>query len=113
MALVTRLPADSFRHRLFQERIGHIRRKISFEAHSRGRRGYRRMNRSQGAGPGTGVTVLSVSPRAEPGRRKMAGVAPVADEPGQIPWKERAERKGKRRRVGMDITWVTDRIAVG
>ena len=71
------------------------------------------MNRSQGTGPGRGVTVLSVSPRAEPGRRKMAGVAPVVDEPGQIPWKKRAERKGKRRRVGMDITWVTDRIAVG
>ena len=71
------------------------------------------MNRSQGTGPGRRVTVLSVSPRAEPGRRKMAGAAPVVDEPGHIPWKKRAERKGKRRRVGMDITWVTDRIAVG
>jgi protein-tyrosine phosphatase len=64
-------------------------------------------------GSGKGVTVLSVSPRAEPGRRKMAGAAPVVDEPGQIPWKRLSERKGKRRRVGMDITWVTDRIAVG
>ncbi len=71
------------------------------------------MNRSQGTGPGRGTTVLSVSPRVKPGRRKMAKAALADDEPEAIPWKKRAERKGKRRRVGMDITWVTDRIAVG
>jgi len=54
---------------------------------------------------------LSVSPRLE-SRRKELLKAISANESQQSPLKGKG-RKAGRRRVGMDITWVTDRIAVG
>jgi len=54
---------------------------------------------------------LSVSPRLE-SRRKELLKAISANELQQSTLKGKG-RKAGRRRVGMDITWVTDRIAVG
>src|SRR5258708_14518411 len=69
------------------------------------------MKRSYGTADAGQTSVLSISPRIEsrqkkfletfsngsPKRRKSAG----------------ADRKVRQRRVGMDITWITDRIGVG
>src|SRR5258708_12169474 len=69
------------------------------------------MKRSYGTADAGQTSVLSISPRLEsrqkkfletfsngsPKRRKSAG----------------ADRKVRQRRVGMDITWITDRIGVG
>ncbi len=63
---------------------------------------------------------LSVSPRADPLRRKLfeavpADGVPVLESVLGIRGKIRAGANVRmaRRRVGMDITWLTDRIAVG
>ena len=59
---------------------------------------------------------LSVSPRAEPRRRKFAETVPAAEFPVlELLRRIRADKdvRLRRRKVGMDITWVTDRIAVG
>jgi protein-tyrosine phosphatase len=55
---------------------------------------------------------LSVSPRIESCRKKLLDAVP-AKQLGKFPGKIGSNRKVARRRVGMDITWVTDRIAVG
>jgi hypothetical protein len=54
-----------------------------------------------------GLTGLSISPAAGPGRKKLRGTA-QADTFG-------ADKNVRftRRRMGMDITWVSDQIAVG
>jgi hypothetical protein len=62
-----------------------------------------------------GAMALSVSPRVGRRERKLLGVFPadsLADEPFR---NLGAHKRGRlaRRRMGMDITWVTDRIAVG
>jgi protein-tyrosine phosphatase len=61
-------------------------------------------------GPGA----LSVSPRIESRWRKLLEAFP-AESFNESPQISRADRlvRVRRRRVGMDITWVTDRIAVG
>jgi len=62
-------------------------------------------------GPG----VLSVSPHVESRWRKVMAAFPaesVRDEALQKTWAKRKVRV-RGRRVGMDITWVTDRIGVG
>ena len=61
-----------------------------------------------------GSTVLSVSPQAVSHGQKLPHAfpgVPAVESPAKI----RADRKVRvrGRRVGMDITWVTDRIAVG
>jgi Dual specificity phosphatase, catalytic domain len=55
---------------------------------------------------------LAVSPRLETRRQKFPERFP-ANELREDVGKTRPDRKVKRRRVGMDITWVTDRIGVG
>jgi len=57
---------------------------------------------------------LSVSPRVESQGRESAAVR-VRTAGGAIPKKARRDRKGgvAGRKEGMDITWLTDRIAVG
>jgi len=70
------------------------------------------MKRSYGAGEMSGVPALSVSPRPESCRKELLKVIP-GKELQECPRKIGAERKVRRRRAGMDITWVTDRIAVG
>jgi len=70
------------------------------------------MNRSYDGGP-AGV---SISPQAESGRKKLLKAASAdAIAIGLFFQDNPADRKVrvKRRRMGMDITWVTDRIAVG
>jgi protein-tyrosine phosphatase len=61
-------------------------------------------------------TALSVSPRAHPGRSKLPAFA-AADGGSILHGLRNIEAarnvRGTRRKVGMDITWVTDRIAVG
>jgi protein-tyrosine phosphatase len=61
-----------------------------------------------------GLTVLSVSPRAASHGQELLHAfpgLPAIESPAKI----RADRRGRitRRRVGMDITWLDDRIAVG
>jgi len=72
---------------------------------------------SCGAGVGSGPTALSVSPRVGSPRGRVVGAVPVAGFPDEFPWNTPAGRKvrvtGRRVRAGMDITWLTDRIAVG
>ena len=70
------------------------------------------MNRSYGAGEMSRPPALSVSPRLESCRKKLLDAVP-AKQLGKFPRKIGSNRKVARRRVGMDITWVTDRIAVG
>jgi protein-tyrosine phosphatase len=70
------------------------------------------MKRSYGAGEMSRVPALSVSPRPESCRKDLLKGIP-GKELQECPRKIGAERKVRRRRVGMDITWVTDRIAVG
>jgi len=70
------------------------------------------MNRSYGAGEMSRPPALSVSPRLESCRKKLLDAIP-AKQLGKFPGKIGSNRKVGRRRVGMDITWVTDRIAVG
>jgi protein-tyrosine phosphatase len=62
-------------------------------------------------GPG----VLSVSPRVESRWRKLLEVFPAESFTNESLPISRADRsvRVRGRRVGMDITWVTDRIAVG
>ena len=76
------------------------------------------MKRSYGAEDANGAAsvirrcpALSVSPRLE-SRRKELLKAISANELQQSPFKGK-DRKAGRRRVGIDITWITDRIAVG
>ena len=69
------------------------------------------MKRSYGAGEAIVPPALSLSPRLE-SRRKELLKAIRANELQQSPIKG-LNRKARRRRVGMDITWITDRIAVG
>src|SRR5258708_18176178 len=54
---------------------------------------------------------LSVAPRLESRRKEVPEAIPKAAQ--KFPWRMGPDRKVRRRRVGMDITWVTDRIAVG
>ena len=57
---------------------------------------------------------LSVSPRGESLRKKL--LEPVPEDGSSIIESyrnNRGNRKFRRRKAGMDITWVTDRIAVG
>src|SRR5216683_6760904 len=75
------------------------------------RGGYRRMKRSYGAGEMSRPPALSVSPRLESRRKEVPEAIPKAAQ--KFPWRMGPDRKVRRRRVGMDITWVTDRIAVG
>jgi protein-tyrosine phosphatase len=70
------------------------------------------MKRSWGAGEMGRVPALSVSPRLESRQKKLLEVIP-ASELRNTSWNNAPDRKVRRRRVGMDITWVTDRIAVG
>lgn len=62
-------------------------------------------------------TSLSISPRMESGRGKMLKAVSAADAfPGCVLFRNcPADQKIRlaRRRMGMDITWLTDRIAVG
>jgi hypothetical protein len=63
-----------------------------------------------------GLPALSVSPRAGSRRRDLLDAFPAEGVPTVESLQNlRADRgvRGRRRRVGMDITWVTDRIAVG
>ncbi|MHB8214904.1 MAG: dual specificity protein phosphatase family protein [Candidatus Sulfotelmatobacter sp.] len=69
------------------------------------------MKRSYGAGEMRGVPALSVSPGPESCRKELLK-ASLGKELQECP-RIGAERKVRRRRAGMDITWVTDRIAVG
>src|SRR5258708_40372127 len=69
------------------------------------------MKRSYGAGEASVPSALSLSPHVE-SRRKELLKAIRANELQQSPIKG-LDRKARRRRVGMDITWITDRIAVG
>jgi protein-tyrosine phosphatase len=55
---------------------------------------------------------LSVSPRLESRGSALRKAIPV-NGLRKFPQKFEAKRKFARRRVGMDMTWVTDRIAVG
>src|SRR6202049_1999873 len=73
------------------------------------------MKRSYGAGEMSRPAALSVSPRLESrgSRRKLLEALLRDGLPGEFPGNTRPDRKGTRRRVGMDITWVTDRIGVG
>ncbi|MCU1303042.1 MAG: dual specificity protein phosphatase [Candidatus Sulfotelmatobacter sp.] len=70
------------------------------------------MKRSYGGIGIDPVPVLAISPRLESRRKKLLAAFPesgLQESPG-APEKL---RKVKKRRVGMDITWVTDRIGVG
>jgi protein-tyrosine phosphatase len=61
----------------------------------------------------SGRTVaLSISPRLESGRKRLLDAISGAVAAGMFGPGNPIERVG-RRRIGMDITWVTDRIAVG
>jgi protein-tyrosine phosphatase len=70
------------------------------------------MKRSYGWGEMDRMPVLAVSPRLETLRKKLQE-GPEASESAGHPGKAGKNRKVRRRRVGMDITWVTDRIGVG
>ena len=69
------------------------------------------MKRSYGAGEAIVPPALSLSPRLE-SRRKELLKAIRTNDSQRSPIKD-LNRKARRRRVGMDITWITDRIAVG
>jgi len=69
------------------------------------------MKRSYGVGEMSRPPALSVSPRLESRRRLLEAIP--ATELRKFSGKSGPDRKVRRRRVGMDITWVTDRIAVG
>lgn len=74
------------------------------------------MNRSCERRTASGPAGISISPQAEPGRRMLLkGIAANAFPEGWFFRSNAADRKVsvRRRRMGMDITWVTDRIAVG
>jgi len=70
------------------------------------------MRRSHGAGEINRTPALSVSPRMESPRKKLLERF-SANELRELAGSNGTERKVKRRRAGMDITWVTDRIGVG
>ena len=70
------------------------------------------MKRSYGAGEMGQLPALAVSPRLESRQKKLLEVIPAGEVP-KTSWKNALDRRVRRRRVGMDITWVTDRIAVG
>jgi hypothetical protein len=63
----------------------------------------------------SGPVALSVSPRVESRWRKLLAAFPAESLPDGSLGKVRAGRRIRAtgRRVGMDITWVTDRIGVG
>ncbi len=69
---------------------------------------------SFGAGEMDRAMALSVSPRVGSRRREMAGAIPGRVR-GEFSGRNLADGKIRStgRRVGMDMTWVTDRIAVG
>jgi protein-tyrosine phosphatase len=73
------------------------------------------MKRSCSPGEIGGSAALSVSPRAELRRKKLLDAVSNRFPADDLFWKIRAGRNVRltRRRVGMDITWVTERIAVG
>ncbi len=73
------------------------------------------MKRGIEAEMGGGPSALSVSPRVESRWRKLLDAFPTESFRNESLQMFPAERKvrGRGRRVGMDITWVTDRIAVG
>jgi protein-tyrosine phosphatase len=72
------------------------------------------MKRSLGTEMGR-PPALSVSPRAESRGNVKKLLDAIADKrlQGELPRKIGPGRKVRRRRVGIDITWVTERIAVG
>ena len=72
------------------------------------------MKRGLDAGPGR-VPALSISPRVEHrvSIRKLLEAIAKDELRGKFPGKIGPDRKVRRRKVGIDITWVTDRIAVG
>src|SRR5437588_160468 len=73
------------------------------------------MKRGSEAEMGGGPSALSVSPRVESRWRKLLDAFPTESFRNESLQMFPAERKVRvrGRRVGMDITWVTDRIAVG
>jgi len=74
------------------------------------------MKRGNGsAGAMRAPTTLSISPRVESRWRKLLDAFPTEGLRGEPLDPLRADRKirARGRRVGMDITWLTDRIAVG
>jgi len=70
------------------------------------------MERSFDAGKMRPAPALSVSPRLESRNQKVRETFP-GKQLHESPRKTGTDRKVRRRRVGMDITWVTDRIGVG
>jgi protein-tyrosine phosphatase len=70
------------------------------------------MNRSYDAGKGGRPAALSISPRLESRSKKLLDAVSNAVAAGMFSVGNLTERAG-RRRMGMDITWVTERIAVG
>ena len=70
------------------------------------------MNRSYGAGEMGRPPGLAISPRLE-SRRKKFPERIHGNELQKSARKSGPDGKVRRRRVGMDMTWVTDRIAVG
>jgi len=70
------------------------------------------MNRSYGAGEMGRPPGLAISPRLESRRKKFPEGSP-GNELQKSARKNGPDGKVRRRRVGMDMTWVTDRIAVG
>ena len=73
------------------------------------------MKRESAGEMGGGPGALSVSPRVESRWRKLLDAFPVESFRNETLPISRADRsvRFRGRRVGMDITWVTDRIAVG
>src|SRR5258706_3811276 len=110
------------RLRAKRRRAGYCKQVIMLNAANRGQtqrswwRGYRRMKRgSWNASEIGGQAALSVSPRVESRWRKLLDAFPMEswrDESIKKLWADRKVRV-RGRRGGMDITWVTDRIAVG
>src|SRR5580692_11434088 len=79
-------------------------------------RGYRRMKRGSGNAGDVGASVLSVSPRVGSHARELldayrAFAAPTIESVRRI--RAGDDVRFRRRRMGMDITWLDDRIAVG
>jgi protein-tyrosine phosphatase len=73
------------------------------------------MKRGYVAGETGQPAALSVSPRVESRKRKQLEAIAAEGLSPEFSWSLRAGKKVRlrRRKVGMDITWVTDRIAVG
>jgi len=69
------------------------------------------MKRSYGAGEMGGPPGLAVSPRMESRQKKLPEAIPASEL--RKASNNAPDRKVRRSRVGIDITWVTDRIAVG